>query len=55
MRVLAAADVHGRRTVYDWLLAAAREHRVDAVILAGDLLGCPDGFDTPEESQRHDA
>lgn len=55
MRVLAAADVHGRRAVYDWLLAAAREHRVDAVILAGDLLGCPDGFDTPEESQRHDA
>jgi Icc-related predicted phosphoesterase len=55
MRVLAAADVHGRRAVYDWLLAAARAHRVDALILAGDLLGCPEGFGTPEESQRHDA
>ena len=55
MRILAIADVHGRRPIYDWLLAAARENRVEAMILAGDLLGCPDGFDTPEEAQRHDA
>jgi Icc-related predicted phosphoesterase len=55
MRVLAAADVHGKRAVYEWLLATAREHCVDALILAGDLLGCPDGFGTPEESQQHDA
>jgi Icc-related predicted phosphoesterase len=41
--------------VYEWLLAAAREHAVDAIILAGDLLGCLDAFDTPEEAQRHES
>jgi Icc-related predicted phosphoesterase len=28
---------------------------VDAIVLAGDLLGCPDGFPTPEAAQRYDA
>jgi Icc-related predicted phosphoesterase len=55
MRVLASADVHGRRAVYEWLLAVAREQDVESIVLAGDLLGCPDGFDTPEDAQRHDA
>jgi Icc-related predicted phosphoesterase len=55
MRVLASADVHGNRQVYEWLLATSREHRIDALILGGDLLGCPDGFTIPEDAQRHDA
>jgi Icc-related predicted phosphoesterase len=55
MRILASADVHGSRSVYDWLLRAAREHEVEAIVLAGDLLGCLDGFDTPEDAQRHEA
>jgi Icc-related predicted phosphoesterase len=55
MRVLAAADIHGQQAVYDWLLRQAHEHQVDALILAGDLLGCPSGFGTPEEWQRHEA
>ena len=55
MRLLASADVHGDREIYEWLLAVAQRERVDAIVLAGDLLGCPDGFDTPEEAQRHDA
>lgn len=55
MRVLASADVHGRWAVYEWLLTVAREQRVESIVLAGDLLGCPDGFDTPEDAQRHDA
>lgn len=55
MRLLASADVHGDREIYEWLLAVADEERVGAVVLAGDLLGCPDGFDTPEDAQRHDA
>jgi len=55
MRVLASADVHGRRQVYDWLIATALEYHVDAVVLGGDLLGCPDGFATPEDAQQHDA
>jgi Icc-related predicted phosphoesterase len=55
MRVLAAADIHGRSQVYEWLLDAVRRYGVEALVLAGDLLGCPDGFDAPEDAQRHDA
>ena len=55
MRVLASADVHGRWLVYRWLLTVAQEHHVEAIVLAGDLLGCLDEFDTPEEAQRHEA
>src|SRR5688572_18797245 len=55
MKILAASDVHGVRPVYEWLLASANQHRVDAIILAGDLLGCLDGFDTPEAAQRHES
>jgi Icc-related predicted phosphoesterase len=55
MRVLASADVHGKWSIYEWLLAVARKHFVDVIALAGDLLGCPDGFDTAEDAQRHEA
>ena len=55
MRILASADVHGSRPVYDWLLRVARDHDVEAIVLAGDLFGCLDGFDTPEDAQRHEA
>jgi Icc-related predicted phosphoesterase len=55
MRILAAADVHGSRPVYDWLLNVAQQQEVDAIVLAGDLFGCLDGFDTPEDAQRHEA
>jgi Icc-related predicted phosphoesterase len=55
MRVLASADVHGRWPVYQWLVMVAREQRVQAIVLAGDLLGCPDGFDTPQQAQEHEA
>ena len=47
--------MHGIRAVYDWLLALASARHVTAMILAGDLLGCPDGLDTPEDAQTHDA
>jgi len=55
MKILASADVHGKRPIYDWLLTAVREQHVQALVLAGDLLGCPDGFATPEEAQRDEA
>ena len=55
MRVLASADVHGRWSVYLWLMTIAREQHVEAIVLAGDLLGGLDGFDTPEQAQRHEA
>ena len=32
-----------------------RDKSVDLLVLAGDLLGCPDGFDTVEDAQRQDA
>ena len=55
MRVLASADLHGFHPVYDWLLDTASAHHVDAIVLAGDLLGFPDGFDTVEAAQEYDA
>ena len=55
MKVLASADVHGIWPIYEWLLAVARKHSVDMIVLAGDLMGCPDGFDTVEDAQRHEA
>lgn len=55
MKLLASADIHGIWPVYNWLLTVAGEHHVDAIVLAGDLLGCPDGFNTPEEAQQHEA
>ena len=54
MRVLASADMHGKWPVYDWLLNVASENQIDAFAL-GDLLDCPDGFNTPEEAQQHEA
>jgi len=44
MRILAAADIHGVREVYEWLGVAAKKECADALILAGDLLP----MDTPE-------
>lgn len=55
MRVLASADLHGQQSVYEWLLRTARDCRADVVVLAGDLFGCLDGFDTPEAAQGHEA
>ena len=37
MKILAAADIHGVWSVYDWLTARAEEQQADLVILAGDL------------------
>ena len=53
MKVLAASDVHGNRSVYEWLVQITKE--ADVLVLAGDLLGCPDGFDSVEAAQRADA
>jgi Icc-related predicted phosphoesterase len=55
MKVLAASDLHGNHFAYKWLAQTAAEKNVSLVILAGDLLGCPDGYDTVEAAQRADA
>lgn len=50
MRILAAADIHGVRRVYDWLVGTAQERSVDLLILAGDLLDAD-----AEDGQRRQA
>ena len=54
-RILAGSDIHGSHFVYKWLVQKAHENSVDVLVLAGDLLGCPDGYDTVEDAQRQDA
>lgn len=55
MLVLFAADLHGRHDVYRWLGAQVETHHPDAIVLAGDLLGRPPGYETREAAQRADA
>jgi len=55
MKILAASDIHGHHAVYEWLVHEARTLGVDALILAGDLLGFPDGHDIIEDAHRADA
>ena len=55
MKVLATADLHGDHDIYEWLVHVSKRIQPDVVVLAGDLLGCPDGYSTVEESQRADA
>ena len=38
MRLLAAADIHGNLSVYEWLARLAAERQADLLVLAGDLL-----------------
>jgi Icc-related predicted phosphoesterase len=55
MKILAASDIHGNHAVYDWLAQTARKKSVSLILLTGDLLGCPDGYDTVETAQIADA
>jgi len=55
MRLLACADVHGEREVYAWLAETAGRLEPDALVLAGDLLGFPNGYDSWERAQEADA
>ena len=54
MRILAAADLHGKHEVYEWLVAVAAARDPDVVVLAGDLLGFPHGYDTVAAAQAAD-
>jgi len=54
MRIIAAADIHGIREVYDWLVERARIHSPDAIVLAGDLFGWGDAGSTVEDGQAGD-
>lgn len=52
MRILATADIHGNCDVYRAIRTLGEERQVDALVLAGDLLGMPDELQTVEEAQR---
>ncbi len=55
MRVLAVADIHGNHAVYQWLASLVVPTSAELVLLAGDLSGFYDGFDSIEEAQRAEA
>ena len=55
MRLLAASDIHGNHDFYRWIPLLVQESKVDAVVLAGDLLGFLDGYDTVEDAQDAEA
>lgn len=54
MKLLLSADLHGNHEAYRWLAETSRNSSV-ALVLAGDLLGCPDGYDSIEAAQFSDA
>ena len=55
MRILASADIHGNTRVVQWIAELAGERGADTIVLAGDLLGEPEGHRTGEEAQRQSA
>jgi Icc-related predicted phosphoesterase len=55
LRILAASDIHGNHETYQWLSERVCDSNVEAVVLAGDLLGVSDGFASVEEAQQVDA
>ena len=54
MQILAAADLHGNHDVYEWLIMVAGVHGPDVVVLAGDLLGFSDGYESVAAAQEVD-
>lgn len=54
MKILASADLHGYYDAYRWIVDIAEKTGVAAVVLAGDLLGCPDDNLPIEEAQTAD-
>jgi Icc-related predicted phosphoesterase len=55
MRVLAFSDIHGNHRIYRRIVACTAEYKADVVVLAGDLLGVPEGYASVWEAQRADA
>jgi uncharacterized protein len=55
MKILAAADIHGKHSFYVSLLNAVTPSDAQAIVLAGDLLGYAPGFEKAEDAQRADA
>jgi Icc-related predicted phosphoesterase len=50
MRIIAAGDIHGVMSVYEWLAEHIERQKADVLILAGDLLECDS-----EDEQRKQA
>jgi Icc-related predicted phosphoesterase len=52
LRILAAADIHGALPVYEWIGEMAAEHRINLLILAGDLFSCDSEDGQREQARR---
>ena len=55
MVILASADLHGDKDIYEWLVGAAISAEPDVMVLAGDLLGVSTASGTIEEAQQMNA
>ena len=55
MKILAISDIHGNGHVYEWIPALIRDHGIDALVLAGDLVGGHGNDLTIEEAQRRES
>ena len=55
MLILACADLHGDKDIYEWLVGTAIAEEPDLVVLSGDLLGASNASGTIEEAQQINA
>jgi len=55
MLILAAADLHGNFETYHWLMQVVRDHSPSALVLAGDLLGAPESYETAPSDHQEQA
>lgn len=51
MRIIAAGDIHGVMSVYEWLAEYAGQQEADLLILAGDLLECDSGDEQRKQAR----
>ena len=55
MLIIAAADLHGNKETYHSLMQVVRDHSPSAVVLAGDLLGAPESYETAASDHQEQA
>ena len=53
--ILAAADIHSNIETYRWLPETIHSQEPDLTVLAGDLLGAPQSYETAESDQLRQA
>ena len=53
LKILAASDLHGSRTIAERLSEKAKKEKVDLVVLAGDINGMAEGDGSILHVRRH--